>query len=76
VLSRGLKLALIGLSVGLGMSIVLTRLLRSMLFGVTEMDVPTIASVSILLCVVTLAACYVRARQAAKANPIAALRHG
>jgi ABC-type antimicrobial peptide transport system permease subunit len=76
VLSQGLKLALIGLSVGLGMSIVLTRFLRSMLFGVTEMDAPTIVGVSILLCMVTLAACYVPARWAAKANPLAALRHG
>jgi predicted permease len=76
VLSQGLKLALIGLSVGLGMSIVLTRFLRSMVFGVTEMDAPTIAGVSILLCVVTLAACYVPARRAAKANLLAALRHG
>jgi putative ABC transport system permease protein len=46
-----------------------------MLFGVTEMDVPTIASVSILLCLVTLAACYFPAHRAARTNPIVALRY-
>jgi predicted lysophospholipase L1 biosynthesis ABC-type transport system permease subunit len=75
VLSQGLKLALIGLSVGFALSLVVTRFLRSMLFGVTEMDALTIASVSILLCAVTLAACYVPAHRAAKVNPIVALRY-
>jgi ABC-type antimicrobial peptide transport system permease subunit len=75
VLSQGLRLALIGLCFGLGMSLVLTRFLRSMLFGVTEMDAATIAGVSILLCLVTLAACSVPAHRAARVNPLLALRH-
>ena len=75
VLSQGFKLALIGLSVGLTLSLLLTRFLRSMLFGVTELDAPTIASVSLLLCIVTLVACYVPAHRAAKVNPIVALRY-
>jgi putative ABC transport system permease protein len=75
VLNQGLQLALTGLASGLGVSFLVTRFLRSMLFGVTEMDAPTIASVSILLCLVTLAACYFPAHRAARTNPIVALRY-
>jgi len=75
VLSQGLRLALIGLTFGLGVSFALTRFLRSMLFGVTEMDALTFTSVSALLCIVALAACYIPARRAAKVDPIVALRY-
>ncbi len=75
VLSQGFRLALVGLTLGLALSLMVTRFLRSMLFGVTEMDAPTIACVSILLCAVTLAACYFPARRAAKVNPILALKY-
>jgi len=75
VLSQGFRLALIGLTFGLGVSFALTRFLRSMLFGVTEMDALTLTSVSVLLCIVALAACYIPARRAAKVNPIVALRY-
>lgn len=75
VLGQGLRLAVVGLSAGLVLSLVLTRFLRSMLFGVTEMDSPTIMIVSILLCAVTLVACYVPALRAATLSPTVALRH-
>ncbi len=75
VLNQGLRLALLGLTFGLGVSFILTRFLRSLLFGVTEMDVLTITSVSVVLCVVVVAACYIPARRAAKVNPIVALRY-
>jgi ABC-type antimicrobial peptide transport system permease subunit len=75
VLSQGLRLALIGLTFGLGVSFALTRFLRSMLFGVTEMDALTFTSVSALLCIVALAACYIPAWRAAKVDPIVALRY-
>ncbi len=74
VLSHGFRLAVVGLSVGLALSFFLTRFLRSMLFGVTEIDLPTIAGVSVLLALVTLAACYFPARRAASTNPLVALR--
>jgi predicted permease len=75
VLGQGLRLALTGLGVGLALSLALTRFLRSMLYGVTELDGFTIAGVSILLCSVTIAACYFPARRAAKVRPIVALRY-
>jgi ABC-type lipoprotein release transport system permease subunit len=52
----------------------LTRFLRSLLFGVTEMDALTFTCVSVLLCMVTLAACCIPAWRAAKVNPIVAVR--
>jgi predicted permease len=75
VLNHGLKLAIAGLVLGLVLSTVLTRFLRGMLFGVSEMDIPTIVTVLILLGFVTLAACFVPARRAAKVNPTIALRY-
>ena len=75
VLGQGLRLVFTGLAIGLVLSVALTRFLRSVLFGVTELDGLTIAGVSILLCAVTLAACFFPAHRAAKVRPIAALRY-
>jgi predicted permease len=74
VLKQGLGLALAGLAVGLGASLVLTRFLRSMFVGVGPNDALTLATAALLLCGVALAACYFPARRAAKINPMAALR--
>ena len=75
VLKQGLRLTVAGLAVGLLLSTILTRFIRSMLFGVSEMDIPTITIVSILLIVVTMVACFVPARRAAKTDPNNALRY-
>lgn len=74
VLIQGCQLTLTGLGCGLAASLALTRFLRSMLFGVGPTDLLTFGSVSLVLCVVALAACYIPARRATKIEPITALR--
>jgi putative ABC transport system permease protein len=75
ILAYGLKLVLIGVAVGIGASLALTRLMSSLLFGVTATDPVTFTAVAVLLVVVSLAACYVPARRATKIDPMVALRY-
>lgn len=75
VLGRGLRLTVIGVVLGLLAAFALTRFLSSELLGVTSTDALTFSSVALLLCAVTLAACYIPARRATKVDPMVALRH-
>jgi predicted permease len=75
VLGQGLLLTLTGLAVGIAVSLALTRYLKSVLFGVSASDVLTYAAVALLLCLVSLVACYIPARRATKVDPMQALRH-
>jgi predicted permease len=75
VLSQGMLLTAAGLAVGIAAALALTRYLNSVLFGITASDVLTYAEVALLLCVVSLAACYLPARRATKVDPMVALRH-
>jgi putative ABC transport system permease protein len=75
MVTKGVVLALIGVGVGLGASLAVTRLLRSLLFEVTTTDAATFAAVSVGLFLVTLLACYVPARRATKVDPLKALRY-
>jgi putative ABC transport system permease protein len=75
VLGQGLRLTVIGISIGLVVSILLTRFLKNMLFGVTSTDALTFSAVAVLLCLVALAACFIPARRATRVDPMAALRY-
>jgi predicted permease len=75
VLSGGLKLSLIGIALGLALSFVVTRFLSSLLFGVRATDLFTFSALSVLMVVVSLLACYLPARRAAKVDPLVALRY-
>jgi predicted permease len=74
VLAQGLRLALAGLGVGLVVSLLFTRFLRGMLFGVGANDWLTFAVVPVILLLVTMCACYLPARRAAQVEPMQALR--
>jgi putative ABC transport system permease protein len=75
VLRSGLTLTILGLIFGLVGSLALTRLLESLLFGVGVRDPFTMALAGAILIVVSLLACYVPARRAAKVDPAVALRY-
>ncbi len=74
VLKQGLGLTAIGVAIGLAGSLIVTRFLRSLLFGVGAADWLTFATASVVLCVVALLACYLPARRAASVDPMQALR--
>ena len=74
VIREGLALALAGIVFGLGGAFALTRVMKTMLYGVSSTDPLTFAVVAALFLTVALAACYIPARRAARLDPMAALR--
>jgi len=75
VLGQGFRLTLAGLVVGTALGLAFTRLLKAQLFGVSETDAITFASVGLLLAVVALLACHIPARRATRVDPMVALRY-
>jgi putative ABC transport system permease protein len=74
VLGQGLKLTLIGIAIGLGGAIALTRVISNLLYNVSPTDPLTFVCVSLLLASVALLATYIPARRAARIDPMVALR--
>jgi putative ABC transport system permease protein len=75
VLRQGLLLTIFGVVLGLAAAFALTRLLSGLLFGVDAVDVSTFTTISFLLVIVSLLACYLPARRAMRIDPLQALRY-
>jgi len=75
VVGEGARLAIFGIGIGVAASFLITRLLSSLLFGISATDPLTFAAVATLLGVVALAASYIPARRAARVDPMVALRY-
>jgi ABC-type antimicrobial peptide transport system permease subunit len=75
VMSEGITLALIGVGLGLLVVSASSRVMKSLLFGVSATDTLTLVSVAVLLTLVALGACWIPARRATKVDPLMALRY-
>jgi predicted permease len=74
VLKRGAGLAMLGILLGLGSTVALTRLMASLLFNISATDPAVLGSVSLVLALIALGACMLPARRAASIDPMQALR--
>jgi predicted permease len=75
VIGQGMRLAVIGVSIGILAALALTRVMRTLLYEITPTDPLTFIGVSVLLALIALLACWIPARRAAKVDPMVALRH-
>ena len=74
VVRQGMVLAFAGVMIGLAAAFLLTRLIRSLLFGVEATDPITFAGISLLLAMIALVASYIPAQRAARIDPLISLR--
>src|SRR5262249_10936171 len=74
VIREGITLAGAGVAIGIAGALAVTRLMGTLLYGVSAHDAPTFAAVSIGVVLVAVAACYLPARRASRVEPLTALR--
>jgi putative ABC transport system permease protein len=75
IIGQGMKLVALGLALGLGAAMMVTRFMTHLLFGVGATDPLTFVAIALLLAFVALLACWIPARRATKVDPIIALRY-
>jgi putative ABC transport system permease protein len=75
VLGQGARMAALGVVVGIGASLAITRLMSSLLFVISATDPLTFAGVALLVSLIALAASYIPARRAMRVDPVKALRY-
>jgi ABC-type antimicrobial peptide transport system permease subunit len=75
IVRTGVILTLSGIFIGVAGALALTRLLTSLLYGVTATDMMTFVVVSVALFAIAVAACLIPARRATRVEPLVALRH-
>jgi predicted permease len=75
IIGQGMKLAAAGLAIGLIAAVAVTRVIKTLLFGVDTNDPMTLCGVALLLAIVALLACWIPARRATKVDPLVALKY-
>ena len=75
VMFRGVMITAVGLLIGLPSAWVLAQLMAGLIYGVSTSDIPTFGVITVMMCAITLLACYMPTRKAMSVDPIIALRH-
>jgi putative ABC transport system permease protein len=75
VIGQGLLLGLVGVCLGIVGALLVTRSLQGLLFGVSQLDLPSFATTAVILTFATIAACFLPALRAMRIEPVRALHY-